>query len=638
VFEKKSKYLMKSQKDNNNEIRLLSRKTKKISYNRSNLCDSDIIRANQIDASWSVDQIKYVDTSFSVTQIKQNLNSRSSEIISKFNNKIKEMSDEMKFTSAIKGYGTLLNMVGNLKENLKKINEKTDNVTVANIMRNKGYNESNGSWSKSFNNGVDKPKEFSVRDYGYYNVPDNYFQFEIIPGINDLRKYTPEEAQIMVKLESENLREDMNQILPDYKQYIKKNDLGGNIIPENESAGSDKNRIFKDSIYYHIGKAPEIDNSKMNDVTESVDSVYKISKDKGYGEMSRIVAELTVAEVQGARFSGKYESKYLSSYQISPGFSAMSLLSICTGITSSVGGMIGSIAAAGLGTGVAIGIGALSAGLTTMMNTGLGAMTTYINTIGMDPNDPEQKKKINQAWGNWGISALTGAVKGGISVAGAAIGGAVTSGIGSASGMLGNFMGSFSSGAFTGLMNMGIDMGAAGLRYAISDRNGEDWGQMRNSLITSGVTGGIGLATSAITSAVSARYGGSHPYLTAGFNWGMRALGNEGSYLASNAIIGGINANGNAGAFNDYMMNAASSRYGNASYWTGQAADLAGTMASTAATSAYSRYVGEKYNITDQYELSARAAFGTSMISQGISRGFGLIGSAIGGGIDGGIS
>src|SRR4030042_3585824 len=97
-------------------------------------------------------------------------------------------------------------------------------------------------------------------------------------------------------------------------------------------------------IFYHIGDAPEFDKTGDTDY-------------KGHGELGRILERINEYEIIKNSYRGKLERNYLQALEMwDGGMTAGTLYTIVTGAASSVGSIIGSVAAAGLGVGVSVGM------------------------------------------------------------------------------------------------------------------------------------------------------------------------------------------------------------------------------------------------------------------------------------------
>jgi len=226
------------------------------------------------------------------------------------------------------------------------------------------------------------------------------------------------------------------------------------------------------------------------------------------------------------------------------------------------------------------------------------AFETALKTTGMKQEDKDK------AWSNFGIETGMGFIKSGVSVLSSFAGG----GIGS------NFAGSFVSGALSAVGNMGVDMAGMGIRRGAGLINDTE---MRNGLISSGVSGGFNVVGSLATSAISnskALQAGASP-----LNWLVNTGISELSGFTSSAVIAGIDSQGSGSNWTSSMSSYASSRYSNGSFWAGTAANFGATMVNSIVPG------GDN-------------AYGRSFATQGISRAFGLMGNAVGGVIDSGIS
>ena len=296
---------------------------------------------------------------------------------------------------------------------------------------------------------------------------------------------------------------------------------------------------YKESIYYHIGNAP-VD---FDDDDQSFDY-------EGNGEMGRIVAKLTLNDIEWGQFRGKYESGYLSAFQLYEGadlsaledikfgdsFNLKDLLNIFTlgvlnwvdggslmdvfntgtQIASSVGSCVaGGVVSSVAGAGISIAVNAAMQVTKYGIDTGMSYLETKQATVGY--SEEEKQKALN----NWGIGRAFGAISTansiGISAAGSFITSGVTNVVGSA--VLNNLWSTGMNQLSGYVTDLGQSFVYAGINtYENGGSYGDNLSKQLLSRFTPGrfvsdqINIGIGAATAAATSGITqgimkAKYG-----------------------------------------------------------------------------------------------------------------------------------
>lgn len=434
-----------------------------VSTERLDKCISGFMNNPLLDSimqvsDWSLNTIKFTDTTFSITDIKRNVTGSSGEIISDYNNSIENMSENIQKAANLRAYGSILDMVSSFKKQIYKTNTDTKDKTFGKMISEKGYTYNSGYWQREVKAGVTVFNGYDMElqgleDYRDYEIPDYLLDFEVIQSEEELLGLDPAEAEMLVKLEMEHLQEDMKEIMPTLKKEDLKMDSSGRYIFEK----ADENELkafgyeeYEDSINYHIGQSPKLNNDKVKDYLESYNEgkddadkkdlakllnerSEKTSKDGGYtsddyasmgiysgiGEMGRIGGLLTYYDIMKSKYNSKLEGNYLQALEFwdtdldNDGEQDDGTLRVSVGdVYNTTVMIVATVASAGALSGAGFALQAANAGINYGVNQLTSAFGTGLSTIGMDE---EQKKKAwDQYWVGAGFNALTSAASLGI--------------------------------------------------------------------------------------------------------------------------------------------------------------------------------------------------------------------------------